>query len=354
MAIPYVDSLNSLPGGPAAAFLIILVSLTVVFHIALAIIVRIFSVAVKRTGTTLDDRILKRISGYLPVFALLTALAIALNSVYPDFRLGSLTEWDVYLIMLLGILAVLLSSIIDIVLVWYGQEIQSTRHKLTEKETFPFVRNVVKVLIYAVFLVFVLQRAGFDTTALITGLGVGGLAVALALQDTLSNFFAGVHLLIDKPFREGDYIKMENGMEGWVRRIGWRTTKMMTWKNNMIFIPNSKLANAILENFSPTKRSFAVYYTLGVGCSEDIDEVEKTILDVLKKVTKKNEVMVPESQWARFDSFGDFSLDFKYGYQVKGYTNRFAVLKEVQRELFYTFKKKKIEVPFPTRVVLKK
>jgi small-conductance mechanosensitive channel len=297
---------------------------------------------------------LKKISGYLPVFALLTALALSLNSVYPDFQLGSLSEWDIYLIMLVGVLAFALSSIIDIVLVWYGQEIQTTRHKLTERETFPFVRNVVKVLIFAVFLTFALQLAGVETTALITGLGVGGIAVALALQDTLSNFFGGVHLLIDKPFREGDYIKLENGMEGHVRRIGWRTTKLKTWRNNDIYIPNSKLANATLENFSPAKKAYSECYNLGVGCNEDIDNIEKIILNVLKKASKSSDFVIEGTEWARFDSYGDFTLDFKYGYQVKGYLNRFAALKDIQRELFYTLKKKKVDVPYPTKVVLRK
>jgi small-conductance mechanosensitive channel len=354
MAFFQIDFLNNIPGGAPAVFLVLLVALTIIFHVALAIIVKIISMATKKTKNTLDDRVLNRVSGYLPIFAFLTALAISLNSVYPEFQLGELTEWDVYLIMLVGVFAFALSSIIDIILVWYGQEIQTTRHRLSEKETFPFVRNVVKALIFAVFLTFALQLAGIETTALITGLGIGGIAVALALQDTLTNFFAGVHLLIDKPFREGDYIKLENGMEGHVRRIGWRTTKMRTWRNNDIYLPNSKIANATFENFSPTKKIYSELYSLGVGVNEDIDKVEKIILNVLRSIAKKHELMVEGSEWARFDSFGEFSSDFKYGYQVKGYTNRFTVLKDVQRELFYTLKKKKVDVPYPTRVVLRK
>jgi len=354
MSLIAIDFLNNIPGGAPAVFLVLLVALSIIFHLAMVVIVKLISMAAQRTKNNLDDRILSRVSGYLPVFALLTALAISLNSVYPEFQLGSLTEWDVYLIMLVGALAFVLSSVIDIVLVWYGQEIQATKYKLSEKETFPFVRNVVKVLIFAIFLTFVLQLAGVETTALITGLGIGGIAVALALQDTLSNFFGGVHLLIDKPFREGDYIRLENGMEGYVRRIGWRTTKLKTWRNNDIFIPNSKLANATLENFSPSKKPYSECYKLGIGCNEDIDKVEKTILDVLGRVSKSNELLIQGTEWARFDSYGDFTLDFKYGYDVKGYTNRFSVLKAVQRELFYTLKKNKIEVPYPTRVVLRK
>jgi small-conductance mechanosensitive channel len=353
MAFLQFDFLNNLPGGPAAVFILLLIVLTIILHVAFVILVKLFSIAVKKTKTSLDDRILKKISGYLPLVALLTALALSLNSVYPEFTLGNLTEWDVYLILLLGVMAVALSSILDIVLIWYGQEIRPSRRKLSEKEIFPFVRNVIKVLIYLVFLVFVLQKAGVETTALITGLGIGGLAVALALQDTLSNFFSGIHLLIDKPFREGDYVKMENDMEGWVRRIGWRTTKIRTWAENEIFVPNSKLANAILQNYSTREKS-GLYYTIGVDYKEDVDVVEKTIQSVLTKVSKKNENMLEDSGWTRFAGFGDFSLNFKFGYQVKGYTNRFKVLKDVQRELFYTFKKKKIEIPYPVSVVYRK
>jgi len=202
-----------------------------------------------------------------------------------------------------------------------------------------------------VFAVIILQRMGFETGAIITGLGVGGLAVALALQDTLGNFFAGVHILIDKPFREEDTIKLENGTEGTVKQIGWRTTRLVTLAENEVIVPNSKLAGAVLENFSTPRDMSGLTYAIGVDYREDIDTVEKIIAGSLDAVGKRNALLDPASIWVRFDSFGDYSLNFKFGYSIKGYVNRFKILKEVNRELFYALKKNDIRIPFPVRVL---
>jgi small-conductance mechanosensitive channel len=252
---------------------------------------------------------------------------------------------------MIAIAGLLLSSLANQFLLWYGIEIRPRKKGVREEEVFPFVRNVVRIVIVVLFAVFVLQRLGFDTTAIITGLGIGGLAVALALQDTLANFFGGVHILVDKPFREDDYIKLESGIEGTVVQIGWRTTRLITPAQNEIIVPNSKLSGAILENFSSPRDLSGVHYTIGVDYKEDIDSVEMLITDVLKKVGKKNPLMEESSIWVRFDSFGEYSLNFKFGYNVKGYINRWAVLKEINRELFYAFRKSNINIPFPVRVI---
>jgi len=189
---------------------------------------------------------------------------------------------------------------------------------------------------------------------LLTSLGVAGLAVALALQDTLGNFFAGIHILMDKPFREGDYIRLDNGMEGTVDRIGWRTTKIISIDNNEIVVPNSKLSNAIIQNFATPDKSVIVFYDIGVSYDSDPDEVEKTILDVIEKVAKKNEYLLPGTGFVRLQQFGDYALVFRFGYKVNGYTNGLAVLKDINKELLKEFRKKKIEIPFPIRVVMKK
>ena len=279
---------------------------------------------------------------------------IALGIIYPDVVvLDTFSKLDLYIILMLGIAGFVVSSLADALLVWYGLEIRVAKKGVKEEEIYPFVRNIVKLGIITVFLVFILQRLGFDTTAIITGLGVGGLAVALALQDTLANFFAGVHILVDKPFRRRDYIKLESGVEGIVKKIGWRTTRITTLGKDEIVVPNSKLASSIVVNHSTPMDKRGVLYTVGVDYKEDVDKVEKIITEVLEKVAKKNELVDGDSVWVRFDSFGEYTLNFKFGYLVRGYINQWKVLKDVNRELFYTFKKKKINIPFPVRVTYK-
>jgi small-conductance mechanosensitive channel len=350
--IPYLENLLALPGGYITAFAILLAALAISLDAILVLLLKVLGFLVGKTKTTLDDRVLKVLGGYLPYISIATSLWVSLEAVYPELVVfGNYKEFDVYIIVMTAIAGLLLSSLANAILIWYGLEIRTDKKKVRDSEVFPFVRNVVRVSIVLVFAVFILQRLGFETGAIITGLGVGGLAVALALQDTLGNFFAGVHILVDKPFREEDYVKLENGVEGSVKQIGWRTTRLITPMNNEVIVPNSKLSSSILENFSTPNEHSGLAYSIGVDYREDIDRVEKIIFDTLRLVGKSNPLMDEQSVWVRFDSFGDYSLNFKFGYNVKGYVNRFAILKQVNRELFYAFKKNDINIPFPVRVL---
>ncbi len=350
--IPYLEDLLALPGGHITAFVVLLAALAITFDALLVVALKVLGFLVGKTRTTLDDRILKVLGSYLPYISIVTSLWVSLEAVYPELIvIGNYKEFDVYVIVMTAIAGLLLSSLANAILIWYGLEIRTDKRKVRDNEVFPFVRNVVRVSIVLIFAVFILQRLGFETGAIITGLGVGGLAVALALQDTLGNFFAGVHILVDKPFREDDYVKLENGIEGSVKQIGWRTTRLITPMNNEVIVPNSKLSSSILENFSTPNEQSGLYYAIGVDYKEDIDAVEKIITDALHKAAKAGELMDPQSIWVRFDSFGDYSLNFKFGYNLKGYVHRFGVLKDVNRELFYSFKKNDISIPFPVRVV---
>ncbi|MDD5339846.1 MAG: mechanosensitive ion channel family protein [Candidatus ainarchaeum sp.] len=357
ITLPYTEGLRALPGGDITAFFILLFILSTAFNLLLAIVLRIAGEVAGRTKTTIDDRILKVMAGYLPPISILTALWLAVEAVYPGaLILGSYNDFDVYVTLLLIILGFLLSSLADAVLLWYGIEIRARAgRKSRDEEVFPFVRNIVRITILAVFAVFILNRMGFETAAIITGLGIGGLAVALALQDTLGNFFAGVHILVDKPFREENYVKLDNGMEGTIKKIGWRTTRMVTLAQNEVIVPNSKLASAVVENYSTPSDLSGVLYQVGVDYKEDIDDVEKVITEALRRSAKKTQMVDEQTIWVRFDSFGDYALNFKFGYLVKGaYVNRFNVLKDVNRELFYSFKKEGIGIPFPVRVIYQK
>ena len=343
---------KSLPGGEITEFIIVFALLSAIFQTILMITIRILQFLVGKTTTTLDDRILHAIRPFLPIIAIVSSLWISTDTVLPEFKLGNLGIAEIYILAMLAIVAFLLSAIADAVLIWYGIEIRPNKRVVKEDEVFPFVRNVIKIGFIVVFLVFILQRLGFDTTAIITGLGVGGLAVALALQDTLGNFFGGVHILVDKPFSEEDYIKIDNGVEGVVKQIGWRTTKINTYpSNNIILIPNSKIANAVLENFSYPTEKTGITQSIGVDYKENVDSVEKIIEEALVKASEKNIAIDKDSIWVRFDNFGDFSLNFKYGYLVKDWISRGNSQRSVNKEIFYAFKHHNINIPFPVRTV---
>ncbi|MFH1393571.1 MAG: mechanosensitive ion channel family protein [Candidatus Micrarchaeota archaeon] len=355
-SIPYAETVQALPGGDITIFALALIVLSLLFQAGLGLTLRMLGYLVRRTQTTLDDRIVKAIRPYLPAIAVFTALYLSLRVVFPDsIMFGKFSELDIYIILMLGVVGLLLSSLANALLLWYGLELRPGKRKVDESQVYPFVRNVIKIAINILFLVFILQRLGFDTTAIITGLGIGGLAVALALQDTLANFFGGLHILIDKPFRQFDYIKVDDNTEGTVQEIGWRTTRLITTGKDEIVVPNSKLAGSTLKNYSTPRDETGVSYTIGVDYNEDIDRVEKIITDVLVKVGKSNGDLKEDTHWVRFDSYGDFALMFKFGYMVQGYRNQWGVWKEVNRELFYAFRKNEVKMPFPlTRFIQSK
>jgi len=338
--------------GSFLGFIALLIGLTLLIQLAIAILMKVMRLATSKTAINLDDEILAVVSKYLPLIAFLTSAYISFEIIYPNFNIGGLTTSQLYIMALLLVLAFLVTGVIDVFLVWYGLSIQPPKRKPIDRDqVFPFVRNVVKVALFVIFLIFILQVAGFDTTALITGLGIGGLAVALALQDTLGNFFAGIHILLDKPFREGDYILLEGGQEGTVDRIGWRTTKLITLGKDEIIIPNSKLANSIVKNYSTPREETGVVSEIGVSYDSDIEKVIEAIKTAIKNVEGRNENLVKDSGWARLERYGDYALIFKFGYFVYGYKNTFGVRAEVNREIFKEFKKNKIEIPFPIMTI---
>jgi len=343
-----------IPQGSFWMFLILAVGLSILFELILLLFRVIAKFIAGKTKISLDDDILKASSSYFLPIAILTALFLSVAVVYPGFNIAGYSELDIYLMLLLILIALLLAAVIDVLLVWYGIQIQPPKRKgISKKNVFPFVRNVVRVGIYLLFFVFILQIAGFDTTALITGLGIGGLAVALALQGTLSNFFGGMHILIDKPFREGDYIILETGQEGVVNSIGWRTTKILTLGKDEVVVPNAKLAESIIKNESTPLDETGLLYEIGVSYDSDIDKVIDTLKKVAKTVENKNELMVKDSFFVRLDKYGDYALKFKFGYRVYGYVNQWKVLADINREIYSEFKKNKIEIPYPIMVVKK-
>ncbi|MBS3067060.1 mechanosensitive ion channel family protein [Candidatus Micrarchaeota archaeon] len=342
---------NNLPGGQFVGFLTLFTILILSSYLLATIITKLLSFLSRRTKTTLDDEILKKLKTPLFIFFLLTAIEISILAFYEDVQFYGVALTNLYLISLFILVAFTINRLIDALLVWYGKEIAIAR-KQKKEEAFPFVRNVVKVLIYIAFLVIILERLGIEVAPLIAGLGIVGLAVALALQDTLSNFFAGIHILADRPVREGDYVRLENNMEGTIERIGWRSTKLKRLDNNEVIIPNAKLAQSTIINFSVPNEKTGMLYEIGVDYNEDIDKVEKIIYNALKKVQNEHPDFVKDSEpWVRFDKFGDYALIFKYGYMVNNFLAQFSVLKTVNKELFYEFKKNKINIPFPVRTI---
>jgi small-conductance mechanosensitive channel len=214
--------------------------------------------------------------------------------------------------------------------------------------------SLAKVTVLILGLLLLLRNAfNLEVTPILTALGVGGLAVALALQDTLSNLFAGVYVAMAGQIRLGDYIKLNTGEEGYVTDIGWRATTMRALANNMILVPNNKLAQAIVTNYHLPARQMSASLQVGVSYAGDPDHIERVLLETARQGAGEIAGMLadPGPSVAFDPGFGESALLFTVNFQVAEFADQFSVRNELRKRLARRFREEGIEIPFPTRTV---
>jgi small-conductance mechanosensitive channel len=214
-------------------------------------------------------------------------------------------------------------------------------------------RAAVRVVVLVIGGLILLDAVGVRITPLLTALGVGGLAVALALQDTLSNLFAGVHLLADRPIRVGDYVKIADSIEGHVVDVGWRSTRVRMLQNNVVIVPNKRVAESVIVNYDMPERRMAIQLVVGVGYDSDPDRVEALLTDEGRRAAGEVPGLLAEpAPLARLSpGFGVSSLDFTLSCQVTGFVEQYAVLHELRKRILRRLRAEGIEIPYPTRTV---
>ena len=214
------------------------------------------------------------------------------------------------------------------------------------------IDKVVKTTIYLIALLIILSYFGIEITPLVAGLGLGSLAIGLALQSTLSDFFAGIHLLSDKPVRIGDWIELENGIAGYVEDIGWRSTKIRTLPNTIVIIPNSKLAESIITNYSLPEPETAVIVECGVSYESDLEKVEKVTIEVAKEIQKEVKGAIKNFEpFIRYKRFGDSNIIFSVILRAEKPVDKYLITHEFIKKLKKRYDKEGIEISWPIRKI---
>ncbi|MEW6468662.1 MAG: mechanosensitive ion channel domain-containing protein [Bacteroidota bacterium] len=214
------------------------------------------------------------------------------------------------------------------------------------------IANVTRVIVFLVGILVILQTLGISVTPVLTALGVGGLAVALALQDTLSNLFSGIQVIASQQIRTGDYIKLDTGEEGYISDITWRNTTIRALPNNLIIVPNSKLASAIIRNYQLPDKEIAVLIEVSVSYDSDLEKVEQLTIQTAKDVLQKTEGGVKAFEpFIRYHTFADSSINFTTILRVQEFVNQYLVKHEFIKALHQQFRKNAVEIPFPIRTV---
>ena len=212
--------------------------------------------------------------------------------------------------------------------------------------------NIIRVIVYCLGIILILHNFGIAIAPMVTALGVGGLAVALALQSTLSNLFAGLQIIASGKINIGDFVQLENGQKGFIRDITWRNTAIETNQNNFVIVPNSKMADSIIENFFLVNKEITFHILAGVGYESDLDKVEKVSIEVAKEILEKYTGGAKDFQpFVRFYNFGDSSIDLKIFLHVKEYADQFLITSEFIKALQKRYRAEGINIHFPIRTV---
>jgi len=329
----------------ANALVIILVS----FIIAKAIILgskKYVKKFTEQTKTDLDDKVITAIEKPAYSLILLVGAFLALRTIAALASIGSLIT-TVMFILGVFIVTLMFSRIVSILIThWF-------KTQKNFQKTPKLISKTISVIIYIIAAIIVLDHFNIAISPILATLGVGGLAVGLALQPTLADLFSGIHIISDKPLQVGDFIELDAETKGTVEDIGWRSTRIKTPGNSVIIIPNSKLASSTIFNVSLPENEVSCVIPCGVGYGEDLEKVEKITLDVAKEVLKKTKGAIKDYEpKVRFYEFGDSNINFKVILRAETRGAKFSLTHEFIKALKKEFDKKNIDISYPVMKVV--
>ena len=257
---------------------------------------------------------------------------------------ASLIDHLVQVISILGLTYI----ICEVLLYIYDLYLRSTSGKVTS-----IFHILIKLVTYAIGFYLILVALHVKVTPILTALGVGGLAVALALQDTLTNLFSGIQILAARQVKPGDYIKLDSGEEGYVLDINWRNTEIQTLMGNFVIIPNSKISSSTTSNYFASQQRLFLHVIVGVHYKSDLDHVERVTLEVANDLIESSTTM-PKflTPRVRYFDFAESSINMRVWLPSDSYEHQHMIRHQFIKNLHKKFKTEGIEIPFPIRTVV--
>jgi MscS family membrane protein len=341
------NPLSAYIGSRYLAALIIFLSFLALSAITAFVLKNLIYPLTKKTKTPIDDLIVEAVKDLIPQVIFLLGIGLALLSLgFPPDVNTMLVNVMVSIVCLSIVLCAV--RITDIIFIMWGREwIKRTKSKVSD-EILPLTNKAAKAVILIIGLMLILTQWGIDVMPFLAGLGIAGLAIGLALQGSLSNVFAGISLVLDRTFKVGDKVMLETGEIGLIHGIGLRSTKLCTFNNEVIIIPNSILANMRIKNYVRPDKKIRVNVSFSVEYGTDVKQVQEVVLGVIKKM---DNVLADPPPDVIFKEMGESSLNFVTNFWIPDYSLEYGKKVEATAGIYAALNKAKIRMPFPTRTV---
>ncbi len=301
-----------------------------------------------KTSIKSDDLIIRTIRNWVIPWFVALGLFLGLRRIdmemrYQDWILNGLLIFFIFSLTL--ITARVISGMLRI----------KSSHSDTVIPSSSIIGNIVRIIIYVIGLLIILQSQGISITPMLTALGVGGLAVALALQPTLSNLFAGLQMISSGRLNPGDFVKLSSGEDGFIEDINWRSTTIRGESDHIVIVPNSRLADMIVINYYLPHRELSFIVELTVGFDNDLDHVERVTKEVIRETLQEVEGAVKDFEPViRIYAFGDSRINLRAILRVTEYSYQFAVRHEFIKRIQKRYQQEGISIPFPVHTVVMK
>ena len=331
---------------------IILAAVAVVAFAFSRLLSRLLLRVARFSAGDLDDTIIAAGRGPVTAFIILvgTYLAITVPLTLAPAVQDVVNKVASLAAILIG--AYMINAIGSAVLRWLEDHLESSDAANTGGWALPLARRGMVIVVFAMSSMVSLDILGINISPLIAGLGLGGLAIALALQPTLSNLFAGTYVITEGVVNEGDYIEMENGVTGYVVDVSWRSTRLRTWTNNLVVIPNSRFAETIITNYDQPQEHVNVFLTCGVAYESDLQHVETVSMDVMRQVEQSHPGVVKDyGVYFGYDTFGESNVDFWLFMQANNRLASFEVRTALIKQLHARLTDEGITINYPVRTL---
>lgn len=327
--------------------IIILILFFVLAQIANFVFNKVFLIFTSKTKTNVDDDIVKILN--TPIF-----YTVVIFGMHQSFSyIGILSKYsDDFSRIIKSLIIIIwmraLAKLVTIIISELGFKFAARTKSSLDDELMPLFKKLSSIVIYFSGIMILLQMWNLDITPLLASAGIAGFVVAFAAQDTISHLFGGVSIYFDKPFRVGDRIQLESGETGDVLEIGIRSTRIKTFDETVVIVPNNKIASSKIINYNQPDQKSKAKVNVKVCYGSDIDQVRKILLEIAESTEG---VRKDPSPSALFTGLGEYALEFLVVAWVDSPNKQFSVRTKISEAIYKRFQKEGIKIPYPTQEV---